>query len=318
MVKTEHQLQSIPWETQAHSQQQQLDYYMNVPASSYTNVNLIINNTNTTNRIHCNGSSQLNHEPKLSPSSANSLVQNVPSSTPKSRSNSGKTAALSPSADYGSTGISQHKEIYPWMSDKKHGSNKSKSNAKNPTAHNTTSTSSSSSTSGRSFFPRDEDLVNETCEDENNGQRFSSRREVRKNARISRRSPATSTTRCVWFDTQRKHVKHHLIYSEQLICDGHPLIVTKRSCLRVSAIAVFLSSRERFPVEHVSQSETHTQSERAKIRPRKKSFKQWLGCLIIADRPNRRLSVSTYTCFSSSITDRRARGRVRIFAYWRW
>lgn len=168
------------------------------------------------------------------------------------------------------------------------------------------------------LFPCDEDLVNETCEDENNGQRFSSRREVRKNARISRRSPATSTTRCVWFDTQRKHVKHHLIYSEQLICDGHPLIVTKRSCLRVSAIAVFLSSRERFPVEHVSQSETHTQSERAKIRPRKKSFKQWLGCLIIADRPNRRLSVSTYTCFSSSITDRRARGRVRIFAYWRW
>ena len=154
MVKNEHQLQAIPWEAQAHSQQQQLDYYMNVPASSYTNVNLIINNTNTTNRIHCNGSSQISLEPKLSPQPAGTLVPNVPSSTPKSRSNSGKNAVLSPSADYGSAGVSQHKEIYPWMSDKKHGSNKSKSTSKNPTAHNTTSTSSSSSTSGKFSPPR--------------------------------------------------------------------------------------------------------------------------------------------------------------------
>jgi hypothetical protein len=46
----------------------------------------------------------------------------------------------------------QHKEIYPWMSDKKHGTNKSKNTGKNHTGHNTTSTSSSSSSSGKILF----------------------------------------------------------------------------------------------------------------------------------------------------------------------
>jgi hypothetical protein len=117
MVKNEHQLQSMPWETHHHhQQQQQLDYYMNVPATSCTNVNFIINNTNNTNRINCNGNSS------------------------------------SPSSEFGSTTMPQHKEIYPWMSDKKHGTNKSKNTAKNHAGHNTTSTSSSSSSSGKIVF----------------------------------------------------------------------------------------------------------------------------------------------------------------------
>ena len=150
MVKNEHQLQSMPWDAHHHhhhhqQQQQQLDYYMNVPATSYTNVNLIINNTN---RINCNGTSQATIEPKLSPLPAGTTPQTVPSSTQKSRSTSGKNSSSSPT-EYGSTTTTQHKEIYPWMSDKKHGTNKSKNPAKNHPGHNTTSTSSSSSSSGR-------------------------------------------------------------------------------------------------------------------------------------------------------------------------
>jgi hypothetical protein len=151
MVKNEHQLQSMPWETHHHhQQQQQLDYYMNVPATSYTNVNLIINNTNHTNRINCNGTSQTTIDPKISPLPTGTTPQTVPSSTPKSRSTSGKNSS-SPSSELGSTTISQHKEIYPWMSDKKHGTNKNKNGSKNHTGHNTTSTSSSSSSSGKIF-----------------------------------------------------------------------------------------------------------------------------------------------------------------------
>lgn len=154
MVKNEHQLQTIPWESPSnHNPTAPLDYYMNVPSNSYTNVNLIINNTNTTNRIHCNGTSQISLEPKLSPTTPlgpnASNLSGVSSFTPKSRSASIKTSS-SPSSDFGSTSMSQHKEIYPWMSDKKHGSNKNKSNSKSNAGHNTTSTSSSSNSSGKS------------------------------------------------------------------------------------------------------------------------------------------------------------------------
>lgn len=153
MVKNEHQLQTIPWESPSnHNPTGPLDYYMNVP-SNYTNVNLIINNTNTTNRIHCNGTSQISLEPKLSPTTPlgpnASNLSGISSFTPKSRSASTKTPS-SPSSDFGSTSMSQHKEIYPWMSDKKHGSNKNKSNSKSTAGHNTTSTSSSSNSSDKS------------------------------------------------------------------------------------------------------------------------------------------------------------------------
>ncbi|CAF1237148.1 unnamed protein product [Adineta steineri] len=147
MVKNEHQLQSMLWDTHHHhQQQQQLDYYMNVPASSYTNVNLIINNTN---RINCNGTSQTTIESKISPLPSGTTSQTVPTSTQKSRSTSNKNSSSSPT-EFTSTIIPQHKEIYPWMSDKKHGINKSKTNSKNQAGHNTTSTSSSSSSSDKS------------------------------------------------------------------------------------------------------------------------------------------------------------------------
>jgi hypothetical protein len=153
MVKNEHQLQSMPWETHHHhQQQQQLDYYMNVPATSYTNVNLIINNTNNTNRINCNGTSQAPIDPKLSPLPPGTTPQTVPSSTQKSRSTSGKNSS-SPSSEFGSTTTTaRHQEVYPWMNDKKHGTNKSKNALKNHSGHNTTSTSSSSSSSGKIFY----------------------------------------------------------------------------------------------------------------------------------------------------------------------
>lgn len=176
MVKNEHQLQSMPWEAHHHhqqQQQQQLDYYMNVPATSYTNVNLIINNTNNTNRINCNGTTQTTIEPKISPIPPGTTAQTVPTSTPKSRSTSGKISS-SPSSEFASNTHPQHKEIYPWMSDKKHGTNKNKNASKNHPGHNTTSTSSSSSTSGKIVF-----LGQFMCEDENRyechifkGQRF--------------------------------------------------------------------------------------------------------------------------------------------------
>ncbi|CAF2446983.1 unnamed protein product [Rotaria sp. Silwood2] len=151
MVKNEHQLQSVSWETHHHhQQQQQLDYYMNLPATSYTNVNLIINNTNNTNRINCNGISQPTIDSKISPlPSTGTTPQTVPSSTPKSRSTSTKNSS-SPSNEFTSTTIPQPKEIYPWMSDKKHGTNKSKNGSKNQSGQNTTSTSSSSSSSDKS------------------------------------------------------------------------------------------------------------------------------------------------------------------------
>jgi len=166
MVKNEHQLQSMPWDAHHHhqQQQQQLEYYMNVPATSYTNVNLIINNTNNTNRINCNGTSQTTIDPKISPLPTGTTPQTVPSSTSKSRSISGKNSS-SPSSEFGSTIIPQHKEIYPWMSDKKHGTNKNKNNSKNHTGHNTTSTSSSSSSSGKIFIKTKKKKIK--CEDEN-------------------------------------------------------------------------------------------------------------------------------------------------------
>jgi hypothetical protein len=155
MVKNEHQLQSMPWETHHHhQQQQQLDYYMNVPATSYTNVNLIINNTNRT--------SQTTIDSKMSPLLTGTTPQTVPSSTPKSRSTSGKNSS-SPSSEFSSTTQHQHKEIYPWMSDKKHGINKSKNTSKNNAGHNTTSTSSSSSSSGKNILFS----TKIKCEDEN-------------------------------------------------------------------------------------------------------------------------------------------------------
>ncbi|CAF1936608.1 unnamed protein product [Rotaria magnacalcarata] len=159
MVKNEHQLQPMSWETH-HHQQQQLDYYMNLPSTSYTNVSLIINNTNNTNRVNCNGLSQATIDSKLSPLPTGVTPQTVPSSTPKSRSMSGKNSA-SPSNDFTSTTTTtttssstttppQPKEIYAWMSDKKHGTNKSKNGSKNHSGQNTTSTSSSSSASDKS------------------------------------------------------------------------------------------------------------------------------------------------------------------------
>ncbi|CAF1206431.1 unnamed protein product [Rotaria sordida] len=101
MVKTEHRY-SIPWETihQQQQQQQQVDYYMDIPTNSYTNVNLIINNTNQTTSID--------------------TLQNV-STTEKNLS----------SNEFNLKITSNHKEIYPWMSEKKHGNNKNKHNSKN-------------------------------------------------------------------------------------------------------------------------------------------------------------------------------------------
>lgn len=130
----------MPWDThhqqsqqqQQQPQQQQLDYYMNVPAGAYANVNLI-NSVPTV-------------ESKHSPLAAGAL-QTVPTSTAKSRSAAKHSS--SPSTDFSSSSAPPHKEIYAWMSDKKHGANKSKSSAKNHSGHNTTSTSSSSSSSGK-------------------------------------------------------------------------------------------------------------------------------------------------------------------------
>ncbi|CAF1118537.1 unnamed protein product [Adineta ricciae] len=137
----------MPWDVHHHhqQQQQQLDYYMNTPATSYTNVNLIINNTN---RINCNGTNQVPIEAKLSPVPAGTTPQTVPTSTQKSRPNSTKnSSSSSPPTDFTSTPTPQHKEFYPWMSDKKHGTNKNKNTSKTNSGHNTTSTSTSSSSS---------------------------------------------------------------------------------------------------------------------------------------------------------------------------
>ncbi|UJR08645.1 hypothetical protein I4U23_012904 [Adineta vaga] len=116
MVKTEHN-HSISWDPTTH--QSQTDYYMNMPSNSYTNMNLIMNNTN-------------------------SISSSSTTTTTTTEKNSS-----SPSNEFNSTNLSNHKEIYPWMSEKKHGSKKLKSNAKNL---NTTSTSSTSSTSGNKIF----------------------------------------------------------------------------------------------------------------------------------------------------------------------
>lgn len=89
--------------------QSQSDYYMNMSSNSYGNAGLLISDTNSTTE---------------------------------------KTSS-SPTTDFNSPTLPNHKEIYPWMNDKKHGSKKSKSNAKNL---NTTSTSSTSSSSGKHFF----------------------------------------------------------------------------------------------------------------------------------------------------------------------
>jgi hypothetical protein len=113
MVKTEHH-HSISWE---RTQQQQADYYMNIP----TNVNFIINNTNQT--------SSLSTPPTIS------------SSTSEKNSSS-------PSSEFGSITLPNHKEIYPWMSEKKHGSKKNKNNSKN---HNINSNSTTSSSSGKIY-----------------------------------------------------------------------------------------------------------------------------------------------------------------------
>jgi hypothetical protein len=91
---------SIPWET-AH--QQQLNYYMNIPENYYT--------TCTEN----------------SPT-----LQTVPSLTFDKNSSS-------PSNEFSSTITPDHKEVYPWMNDKKIGNNKTKNNSK---IHITTSASS--------------------------------------------------------------------------------------------------------------------------------------------------------------------------------
>ncbi|CAF0857873.1 unnamed protein product [Rotaria sp. Silwood1] len=115
MVKTEHHY-SIPWEA---THQQQVDYYMDMPTNSYTNVNLIINNTNQTTSIDTS--------------------QNV-LSTEKISSSS------SLSNEFNSKITSKHKEIYPWMNEKKHGNNKNKHNSKN---HNINSNSSTLSTSDK-------------------------------------------------------------------------------------------------------------------------------------------------------------------------
>ena len=123
MVKTEHHY-SIPWETTNQQQQQQVDYYMNIPTNSYTNVNLIINNTN---QISSNGT----------PQSVSTLT---------SENNS-----LSSSDEFNSTIVSNHKEIYPWMNEKKHANNKNKYNSKN---YNTISNSSTSSSSGMMHYIR--------------------------------------------------------------------------------------------------------------------------------------------------------------------
>jgi len=114
MVKTEHH-HSLSWERT--QQQQQADYYMNIP----TNVNFIINNTNQT--------SSLSTPPTIS------------SSTSEKNSSS-------PSSEFGSITLPNHKKIYPWMSEKKHGSKKTKNNSKN---HNINSNSTTSSSSGKIY-----------------------------------------------------------------------------------------------------------------------------------------------------------------------
>ncbi|CAF2483034.1 unnamed protein product [Rotaria sp. Silwood2] len=119
MVKTELHY-SIPWEA---THQQQVDYYMDMATNSYTNVNLIINNNaNQTTSIDTSQNVSLTEKNSTSSSSASS------------------------SNEFNSTITSKHKEIYPWMSEKKHGNNKNKQNSKN---HNINSNSSTLSTSDK-------------------------------------------------------------------------------------------------------------------------------------------------------------------------
>jgi len=108
MVKTEHH-HSISWE---RTQQQQADYYMNIPTNAYTNQTSLLSTPPT-----------------------------ISSSTSEKNSSS-------PSSEFGSITLPNHKEIYPWMSEKKHGSKKNKNNSKN---HNINSNSNTSSSSGKIY-----------------------------------------------------------------------------------------------------------------------------------------------------------------------
>ncbi|CAF0850653.1 unnamed protein product [Adineta steineri] len=116
MVNTEHHHPLVSWEA---IYQQQNDYYMNMPTNSSTNMN----NTNQT--------SSTNTPPIILSSSASISDKN----------------SSSPTSEFNSITLPNNKEVYPWMSDKKHGSKKLKSNSKN---HNTTLNSSTSSTSDKS------------------------------------------------------------------------------------------------------------------------------------------------------------------------
>lgn len=113
MVKTEHHY-STSWES---SHQQQGNYFTDIP----TNVSLIINNTNQTSSIDPS-------ETILSIATEKNLTS---------------------ANEYNSTKHSNTKEIYPWMSEKKHGNNKNKQNSKN---QSTNSNSSSSSPPGMINF----------------------------------------------------------------------------------------------------------------------------------------------------------------------
>lgn len=291
MVKTEHQLQSMPWDTH-HSQQQQqqqqsqqLDYYMNVPGNSYTSVSLIINNTNTTNRINCNGTPSTTVDPKMSPLPTGTTPQTVPTSTPKSRLTSVKNSS-SPSNEYNSTMNPQHKEIYPWMSDKKHGTNKNKTTSKTNSGHNTTSTSSSSSSSGKICCFHRKEII--TCEDEKSIWVWLAWSRVNRFAREIKWEKfmdlAVDSRGVSFFDTLSIHNENMLlIYSDQLTF-------------------IFSSLYHQWNLNGDFKKERNH---------------SLFACLFIEKKSNR-LFVSTYTCFSSSFTDRRARARVHIFSYWRW
>lgn len=113
MVKTEHHY-PLPWE--GTTRQQQVDYYMDMPTNPYANVNLIINNKNQISSIDA----------------SQSLTADKNSSSSSS------------SNDYNTAILSKSKEVYPWMSEKKHGNNKNKTNSKSQSINSSTSTSSSS------------------------------------------------------------------------------------------------------------------------------------------------------------------------------
>ncbi|CAF1426342.1 unnamed protein product [Rotaria magnacalcarata] len=113
MVKTEHHY-PLPWEA---SHQQQVDYYLDVRTNTYANVNSIIHNKH-----------------QISSIDTSQIVSSLAS---------GKSSPL-PLTDFNSTISSNHKEIYPWMSEKTHGNNKNTHNSRNHTINSNSSTSSSS------------------------------------------------------------------------------------------------------------------------------------------------------------------------------